>query len=113
MNPKIEKEYPLYPDGILQLSHIHIDGMWPVGNDRNPFMARILVPESCGLYPDKWFRLPKRMQEWKIMADIEQTKTYAKDPKDCKYSIPDYILMECYKQSWEDLYYENKLRESK
>jgi len=96
MKVNIIKEFPLYPNGTIQLGWKEYEGGMTAGME--PMYCRILIPQNeVGLYPDTWFPLRQKSQT-KTMKSIEESGG----------TIPKDILIDCYSYAWEALYRSSK-----
>jgi len=99
---EIIREYCLYPKGTIQFGYGKHTGM-SVGT--SPLMAKISIPEDCGLYPSDWFVLTDR-STIKIFAEIEKESIDTANGK--QYFLNDKIMLDCYQYHWQKVYWESK-----
>lgn len=97
---EIIREYCLYPKGTIQFGYGKHTGM-SVGT--SPLMAKISIPEDCGLYPSDWFVLTDRSAV-KIFAEIEKESIDTAHGK--QYFLNDKIMLDCYQYHWQKFYWE-------
>ena len=70
----------------------------------SPLMAKISIPEDCGLYPSSWFALTDR-SAMKIFVEIEKESIDTAHGK--QYFLNDKIMLDCYRYHWERLYWKS------
>lgn len=102
MNPpdKILLSYNLYPKGTIEIGYESYRGGMSVGATQ--IVARLQIPDDCGIYPNDWFPLHGSLG--KIKGDIEREKV----GDTSFYCIPKWILLDCFSYHWEILWRASK-----
>jgi hypothetical protein len=105
---RIKFELQVYPHGKLLVGSLAYPTGMTVGTTFD--LGKLVIPQSCGLYPDLWFPLDRHRSTIKLKNELMSSTILDGDQE--KIILPDWVLLCCFRSAWEQIHYQNSVKQS-